>query len=116
MVTFVCKLRAGRRLAPYLWGLLLSCSVPMYRYQQFKAALEKLDSSLAGNSSLPIVHQWEHQMDGPRMKYAAASIALCALLCCRSLPTGRHNPSSQWLHILLIESCMPNWVAAALQI
>ena len=38
------------------------------RYQQFKGALEKLDSKLAGNSSLPIVYQWEHQMAGPVMK------------------------------------------------
>ena len=64
----------------------------VYRYQQFKAALEKLDSSLAGNSSLPIVHQWEHQMDGPRMRCASASTAFCALLCCCSLPIGRPTP------------------------
>ena len=38
------------------------------RYQQFKGALEKLDSKLAGNSSLPIVYQWEHQMTGPVLK------------------------------------------------
>jgi len=40
----------------------------MYRYQQFKGALEKLGSRLASNSSLPIVYQWEHQMSGPVMK------------------------------------------------
>jgi hypothetical protein len=38
------------------------------RYQQFKAALEKLDSKLAGNSSLPIVYQWQSPMSGPVTK------------------------------------------------
>ena len=63
------------------------------RYQQFKAALEKLDSSLAGNSSLPIVHQWEHQMDGPRVKCASGTLASWALLCCCSLPSRRPDPT-----------------------
>ena len=40
------------------------------RYQQFKGALEKLDSKLASNSSLPIVYMWEHPMSGPVTKYA----------------------------------------------
>ncbi len=74
--------------------MLLRLRELVYRYQQFKAALEKLDSSLAGNSSLPIVHQWEHQMVGPRMKCASSSIAFCALLCCRSLMIARRPDQS----------------------
>ena len=40
------------------------------RYQQFKGALEKLDSKLASSSSLPIVYMWEHPMSGPVTKCA----------------------------------------------
>ncbi len=31
-------------------------------FAAFKAALEKLDKGLQGNSSLPIIHQWEQPL------------------------------------------------------
>ena len=45
------------------------------RYQQFTAALEKLDSKLASKSSLPTVYQWERPMSGPTMRCAACKLA-----------------------------------------
>ena len=49
------------------------------RYQQFKGALEKLDSKLASNSSLPIVYMWEHPMSGPVTKCAPCNPFECLL-------------------------------------
>ena len=60
--TWVSELR--RRLPPIVPLIILWPR----RYQQFKGALEKLDSKLAGNSSLPIVYQWEHQMGTSDLK------------------------------------------------
>ena len=44
----------------------------MCRYQQYKAALEELDSDLASNSSLPTVYQWESPIDGPIVRCVPA--------------------------------------------